>query len=212
VIVLLILHHLITYIPPELARPPSATSAPPAVPATAPSGGESGASVSSTETGAAGASGTVAPQPASLDQQIAAVQQAAQQPIPQAVTVTTSEADLNAYIQRRLAEKPSQDVRNARVSLGAGTLTIEAVVHWEGRWLALTATGVPTVASDGRLQLQLQSARVGRVGLPGSAMARLQGEVDHALRGGPPAEYHVRVDTVSVSSGELIVSGTTIPH
>jgi hypothetical protein len=194
IVALVVLHQLVTYVPPELKSPPPS---PPSTASAPPSSGPPG------EEGAR--------QP-TLEQQINEAKAAAASGQPQQITVSATEDELNAYIAERLARGASRDVRSARLSFGDGTLTLVARARVRDRWLAITAVGVPSVDADGRLRVKLESAHVGRMPLPGGMRQELETQVDRAFSEAAVQEFRLRVESVTVEPGRMELSGTTLPR
>ncbi len=191
-IVALILYKMATYVPPE-ARQALETSPASQPPPSSPAPGSPSA-------------------PGTLETQLARIEDQARRGQPGPVTVTTTEAEFNSFLARQAAEESGGDVHNPRVTFGAGTMTFSAVVHLQNRWLYVQAEGVPEVRPDGGLRFALRSARLGSLGMPAGLRARLQEQVDQALRDATPQKTGLHLTSITVAPGELRLTGNIVPR
>lgn len=147
-------------------------------------------------------------EPPPYETQLQQIEQAARSGQPTAVTLRLSEAQINELVQRNA--EPSSTVRNVRVFLGRGDITLVGTGYLRGRQVYVSAIGRPA-AMNGRPRLHLHTVRVGTLRLPGQAVAQLQAQLDKAMDDWA-AKNPYDVTDASVYDGQLVISGLTRPR
>jgi hypothetical protein len=182
-LVLLVLLHKVTAVPPEVARmreaPPPASSGAPAQPA-----------------------------PAPYETQRQEIEQAARSSSPTPVTLRLTEAQMNDLIAQNAGR--NAEVQDVRVAFTGGDLLLTGTTNWRGRQVYITAVGRPQAVS-GQPRFQLSSVRLGTLAMPASGVAKLQAEIDRGMADWS-AENPYDVTDVSIYDGQLVVQGTTRPR
>jgi hypothetical protein len=181
-----VLYHKAMAVPPEARQP--------AQPAATP--------------GAAHPGVAAAPECPPFEQQRQEIERVASRGQPANVNMRLTEGQINDLIAQNAGA--DSGLQNLRASLGIGDITLTGTTYWRGRQVYLTATGRPQ-AVGGRPRFELYSVRVGTLGLPASAVAQFQAEIDRGLDDWA-AKNPFDVTDVSVYDGELVMSGTTRPR
>lgn len=152
---------------------------------------------------------TPTPPTPSIDEQTQEIRRAAESGQQTQITLRIDEPQLNSLIAQE--GRSSGPVRDLQVRLRDSDLVATGVTTWAGRQVYLTARLTPQ-ASGGRLRLRVDSVRAGNLALPGSAVSRLQAEVDRGMARSPVVDERVYIDDAVVSNGEFVISGHTNPR
>lgn len=186
-IVFVIVYSKVTAVPDSIARRPGSVSA-----SQPPSPG-----------------GAPAPPTPSIDEQAQTIRKAVESGQPAPVALRINESQLNALIAENTGS--SGPVRDLRVALRDADLLATGLTTWAGRQVYLTAQLRPQ-AVNGRLHLRVDSLRAGNLRLPGSAVSRLQAEIDRGMSRSKLVDERVYIEEAVVSRGELVISGHTTPR
>jgi len=144
-----------------------------------------------------------------VEQQLAAIREAAKAGPGKPVELRLSEADLNRVATEAAAK--GKEVSNIQIRLAGDKMTVSATVDTGGVLGAvpLTATGHPEV-TGGKLRFVAESVEAGTMKLP---VASVQPRLDQAFGSYDLAKEGVQVTGVQLSNGQLVLSGSTVaPH
>ncbi len=183
VIIALVVYSKVTAVPPSVTQAPATTSSP-AAPSTAPAAN------------------------LPVEQQVEVIEQAVQSRQTVPVTLRVDEAQLNQMV----AENAGQSgIKDPHVSLVDGNAVVTGMVDWKGRQLYLTAKLRPYM-DGGQPRLRIDSAQVGSLNLPQSAVDGMQAELDRGLSQQLSQAEGVKISDIAIYNGQLVISGTTAPQ
>lgn len=143
------------------------------------------------------------PQVPSLDTQLADIAAARRQGVPRSAWIAATEPDLSAWLAREVA---GQGAQVKQVTLDGNNAVIVGTYPLAGRAVDVTVTLLPS-AENGRLNLEVQEAYVGRLPMPPGLKVALQRQLDKTLEEAFRANPDVRVDSVGVRDHMLIIIG-----
>jgi hypothetical protein len=128
---------------------------------------------------------------------------------PVSVVQTFSDAELSS-LATQAAQNQGLPLRQISLhSTGSGTIQGQAQADVAGQSVPVTLEGVPVIDGD-RVALHLNSVQVGSIPLPGPISDQLTQSIRTPLELGQPITGFQGLK-VSVSDGQLTVSGTATP-
>lgn len=122
--------------------------------------------------------------------------------------IVFTEAEINRLLEtdaRLLAEMRRRGIDRAWVAITPGR--IEATAILTGAPSSLSLVAVPRLDSEGRLQVDLGDVGVGRLGMPSVGRIRRVTQRAMALIKEKAAIKDVRLESISVGKGEVVVLG-----
>ena len=136
-----------------------------------------------------------------IEQQIQQVQQAARAPQPVPVAMVLRESEINEII----AGAGGSDVSDLKIYLGDGSIAGTGKVQYRGSTIPLTVRGRPVV-SDGRVAVEVDEVRIGRLHAPASVQQQVRQELERGIQQ-LMGDRNVQVERVEVRPDVMTVTG-----
>jgi uncharacterized protein YpmS len=123
------------------------------------------------------------------------------------VTLTFTEAQLTSIVSNQLADQPEAPLEDVQIRLRDGQVLVSGQVKQGDIYLPLDAV-IKLSASNGDLDYEIVSAKVGVFPLPDSVIEQFTTQIDDAFAAKIKSETSdMYIDTVSVQNGEIVVEG-----
>ncbi len=131
------------------------------------------------------------------------------------VTVTITEAQLNAYLANKMTElqqdpsSPQGVVRDPKITLLPGKVEVTGKVTLSGFDLEAQASVLPSVDDTGKPVLKVQSIKVGPVPVPDALIGQVNDQIGSVLDDYLTSnDVNFKVQSITVSQGLITVVGT----
>lgn len=123
------------------------------------------------------------------------------------LSITFTEQQLTSYLVEALAQQPDLKVIDPQILLQDGQLQILGKTLIGKLTLGFQINFQPKV-EDGKLKLDVASARVGKVPIPDKLLAQITDLVNQNLNENLTVEgRQVQIETVDIAAGKLTVTG-----
>ena len=123
------------------------------------------------------------------------------------VSVTIQEGQLSSYLAAQLADQDEPVISNPRVRMTSGRMEIIAQVK-QGITVEAKSVVVPSVDSNGKPRLLVESVTLGSLPVPESLVSQMQGVVDNILDDYlASADTSFRITKIDITEGQTVVSG-----
>ncbi len=145
-----------------------------------------------------------APQIPSLSSQIAQIAAARRQGVTRSAWIAATEPDLTTWLSQ---EMTGQGAQVKQVNYEGNNIVVAGTYLLAGRPVDVAITLLPS-AQGGRLNIEVQEGRVGRLPMPPGMRIAIQHQLDKAMDQAFAAYPDIRVDFVQIRDRALIVGGT----
>lgn len=142
-----------------------------------------------------------------LVEDVEKVARAAKKEEKKAFTLSATEQQLNTLLQDRLKTEKFP-IRDLRVGLSPGTLTVQGTVNYQGFDVPATLDGALS-AQNGELVFEIDSLQLSGLPAPSAWKEKAQKAIGDGLRKALGGGKNARIENVVVENGKLTVSGRT---
>lgn len=127
------------------------------------------------------------------------------------VTLTMTEEQVTSYVNNELAEQPDSPFTDAQVYLRDGQIQVHGNATVEGLTAPMQLVLDVAPNEAGGLDIAIAQARFGPLPMPDSLLDQLSTGLDDTLGGQfSPEQTGMRVTSVEIADGEMVLTGTRV--
>jgi uncharacterized protein YpmS len=126
------------------------------------------------------------------------------------VTITITEQQLNSYIEAQMASQKDLTITNPSVHLTEGQIIVSGKITMDIVTTDAQAVLVPTLDSNGKPVIHVQSLKVGSITVPDNLKNQLEQQVQNLL-----ADYissnapDMKVKEIKITEGQMTLIGSS---
>ena len=126
------------------------------------------------------------------------------------VSVTLTQEQLTSYVATELAKTPDVPITQPQVALDNGKITLTGTLDLEGIQADSKIVMIPTVGSDGKPDIQIESATFGPLPVPDEILTEASSVVGDALAEeiNNEAGVEVNLTSLTIDNGVMTAEGT----
>lgn len=124
------------------------------------------------------------------------------------VSVTLTQAQINAIITSEVAQQSNQTITDPSVVLNAGQMEVYGKVNQSGISTTVKIALQPSVDSNGNARLNVTSVDLGGIPVPDVLKNQIESATDNVMDHFISSTMGLRAKQITISEGQLTLTGT----